>query len=167
MQEPNKSDIISREGFASSAATLERLLLSVSYGVLHSWDAASDAVQSALLKAWRNRRSVKDAADFKPWLVKIAVNESKNIARRGYPSELSETAETSAETSADPDVRIDVQRAVDRLPLKYRLPVILFYYEDMSVADIGKALELPRGTVVSLLHRGREQLRKELKDYGV
>ena len=164
MQEPNKPDIISREGFTEAAAPLERLLLTVSYGVLHNWDAASDAVQSALLKAWRNRRSVRNVDDFRPWLVKITVNESKNIARRGFTAELTESA---ADPPADLDRKIDVQRAVERLPMKYRLPVILFYYEDMRVADIGKALDLPRGTVVSLLYRGREQLRKELKEYGI
>ena len=46
---PNKHDVTTREGFATAAAPLERLLLSVSEGVLHSWDLAADAVQSALL----------------------------------------------------------------------------------------------------------------------
>lgn len=164
MQEPTIPDVTTREGFAAAAAPLDRLLLTVSHGVLHSWDEASDAVQTALLKAWRHRRSVKDSASFKPWLVRIVINESKNIARRGVTAELPETAD---ETSADPDMQVDVRQAVDQLPEKYRLPVILFYYDDMTVADIAKALDLPRGTVVSLLHRGRERLRKELKDYGI
>lgn len=163
MQERNEPDIITREGFAAAAASLERLLLTASYGVLHNWDAASDAVQSALLKAWRGRRSVKDAAKFKPWLVKIVVNESRDIVRRGFAAELKEAA---AEQPSDPDVRIDVRRAVDGLSDRYRLPVMLFYYEDMTVSDIAEALQLPYGTVISLLHRGREQLKKELKDYG-
>ena len=78
---------------------------------------------------------------------------------------MTELSDTAAETPADPVEKIDVQYAVDHLPLKYRLP-ILFYYDDMSVADISEVLDKPRGTVISLLHRGREQLRKELKDYG-
>ena len=53
------------------------------------------------------------------------------------------------------------------LPEKYRLPVILFYFEDMAVADIAKALDLSQGTVISHLHRGRARLREELKDYGI
>ena len=69
-QGPNKPDITTREGFGLACAPLERLLLTVSYGVLHSWDLAADAVQSALLKGWRYRHSVKDAQSFKPWLVK-------------------------------------------------------------------------------------------------
>lgn len=163
MQEPNKPDIVTREGFATAAAPLERLLLTAGYGVLRDWDAAADAVQSALLKAWRGRRSVKDAAKFKAWLVKIVVNESRDIVRRGFAAELKEAA---AEQPSDPDVRIDVRRAVDGLSDRYRLPVMLFYYEDMTVSDIAAALKLPYGTVISLLHRGREQLKKELKDYG-
>ena len=163
-QGPSKPDITTREGFAAAAAPLERLLLSVSYGVLRRWDLAADAVQSALMKGWRHRHSVQDARRFKAWLVKIAVNESKNLMRKGSAMELSEQI---ADRPQDRELPIDVQRAVCALPEKYRLPVILFYFEDMTVADIAKALDLPQGTVISQLHRGRERLRKELKDYGV
>ena len=133
-QGPNKPDITTREGFGLAAAPLERLLLSVSYGVLRNWDAATDAVQNALLKGWRHRYSVKDTGSFKPWLVKIAVNESKNLLRRGYGAELPEDV---ADVPRDRELSIDVQRAVYALPEKYRLPVLLFYFEDMAVADIG------------------------------
>ena len=164
MQGPNIPDITTREGFAAAAAPLERLLLTVSYGVLRSWDLAADAVQSALLKGWRCRHSVKDAQSFKPWLVKIAVNESKNLLRRGYGAELPEDV---ADVPRDRELSIDVQRAVYALPEKYRLPVLLFYFEDMAVADIARALDMPEGTVISHLHRGRARLREELKDYGI
>ena len=163
-QGPNKPDITTREGFGLAAAPLERLLLSVSYGVLRNWDAAADAVQNALLRGWRHRHSVKDAGSFKPWLVKIAVNESKNLIRRGFAVELPETL---TETPRDRDLQMDVRQAVYALPEKYRLPVMLFYFEGMAVADIAKALDLPQGTVISQLHRGRERLREELKDYGI
>ena len=163
-QGPNKPDITTREGFGLACAPLERLLLTVSYGVLHSWDLAADAVQSALLKGWRSRHSVKDTQSFKPWLVKIAVNESKNLIRRGFAVELSDTL---ADQPRDRDLQMDVRQAVYALPEKYRLPVMLFYFEGMAVADIAKALDLPQGTVISQLHRGRERLREELKDYGI
>ena len=159
---PNTHDVTTREGFAAAAAPLERLLLSVSYGVLHSWDLAADAVQSALLKGWRYRHSVKDPASFKPWLVRIAINESKNMMRRGFTVELDEN---TADEPVDRELRLDVRRAVYELPEKYRLPVLLFYFEDMAVADIARVLDIPAGTVISHLHRGRARLREELKDY--
>ena len=163
-QGPNIPDITTREGFAAAAAPLSRLLLYVSYGVLHSWDLAADAAQSALLKGWRSRHRVIDAASFKPWLVKIAINESKNMARRGFTVELPETI---TEPPRDRELPMDVRRAVYHLPEKYRLPVLLFYFEDMAVADIARALDQPEGTVISHLHRGRTLLREELKDYGI
>ena len=163
-QEPNKPDVTTRDGFTAAAAPLERLLLTVSYGVLQSWDLAADAVQSALLRGWRYRRSVKDPAFFKAWLVKIALNESRNMARRGFTVELDENL---AQEPPDRELRLDVRRAVYGLPEKYRLPVILFYFEDMAVADIARVLDLPQGTVISQLHRGRARLREELKDYGI
>lgn len=49
----------------------------------------------------------------------------------------------------------------------YRVPIMLFYYEDMKVQEIADVLELPKGTVLSRLSRGRDILRKELRDYGV
>ena len=157
-------DITTREGFAAAAAPLERLLLSVSYGLLRSWDLAADAAQSALLKGWRSRHRVKDTASFKAWLVKIVINESKNMMRRGFTVELDEN---TADEPPDRELRLDVRQAVYDLPEKYRLPVFLFYFEDMAVADIARALGLPEGTVISHLHRGRAKLREELKDYGI
>ena len=157
-------DITTWEGFAAAAAPLERLLLSVSYGVLRSWDLAADAAQSALLKGWRSRHRVKDRASFKAWLVKIVINESKNMMRRGFTVELDEN---TPDEPMDRELRLDVRQAVYDLPEKYRLPVFLFYFEDMAVADIARALDLPEGTVISRLHRGRTRLREELKDYGI
>lgn len=64
-------------------------------------------------------------------------------------------------------MRSDVNRAVLRLGEIYGVPIMLFYYEDMKVQEIADVLELPKGTVLSQLSRGRDILRKELRDYGV
>ena len=64
-------------------------------------------------------------------------------------------------------MRSDVNRAVLRLGEIYGVPIMLFYYEDMKVQEIADVLELPKGTVLSRLSRGRDILRKELRDYGV
>ena len=64
-------------------------------------------------------------------------------------------------------MRSDVNRAVLKLGEIYRIPIMLFYYEDMKVQEIADILGLPRGTVLARLSRGRDILRKELKEYGV
>lgn len=59
-----------------------------------------------------------------------------------------------------------LRREVERLPDKYRLPILLFYMEELSLADIAGILELPEGTVKSRIHRAKKILRQRLEDGG-
>ena len=99
------------------------------------------------------------------WIYTITRNTVIDYYRKTRPT--AELDENLADAPTDRDLRLDVRQAVYRLPEKYRLPVILFYFEDMAVADIARALDIPEGTVISHLHRGRARLREELKDYGI
>ena len=63
----------------------------------------------------------------------------------------------------------DVLRAVMDLPVKYRMPIYLYYYEEYSTGEIADILKLPKGTVCTYLRRGRELLKLELledEDYA-
>ena len=71
-------DVRTADGFTAAVKQIERLLFSVSYAILCNGDACADAVQAALLKAWENRTSLKDAAAFRSWMVQIVQNESRN-----------------------------------------------------------------------------------------
>ena len=57
-----------------------------------------------------------------------------------------------------------IRLAVDRLPEKLRIVVLLFYMEDLSTAQIAETMKIPAGTVLSRLHRARRILKKELED---
>ena len=154
--------LITESGFSSAVSSIQRLLFYVSWSVLGDREACADAVQNALLKAWAKRGSLRDAAKFKSWLVKIVLNESKALAVKPRHGELNDSMPAPGD---DPEARTDVAAAVMRLDEKYRAPVILYYYEDIPVEQIADSLGLPKGTVVSRLSRAREQLRKELSDY--
>ena len=56
-----------------------------------------------------------------------------------------------------------VRRAVDKLPYRYRLPILLFYMEEMKITDISRVLDIPQGTVKSRLHKAKKLLEKELE----
>ena len=157
-------DLNTRQGFSDAAAELARLLFTVSFSILHDQELCADAVQNALLKAWKSRRSLRDPGKFNGWLVKIVMNESKTLTRR--PNTLPLCEEVPAAQFGH-EVKMDVASAVFGLDERYRIPVALFYFEDMPVSEIAALLGLPKGTVVSRLSRAREQLRKELKDYDV
>ncbi len=160
-QQSARPDIRSADGFAAAIKQIERLLFAASYAILGNSDACADAVQSALMKAWQNRDSLKNDAGFKSWMVQIVSNESKNYLRRKPNLPLDDNIPTAEE---DQD-HIDVKQAVNALPESARLIVMLYYFERYSVKDICILLNLPEGTVHSRLSRAREQLRKELPDY--
>ena len=161
IQQAARSDIRTADGFAAALKQIERLLFAASYAILGNSDACADAVQSALMKAWQNRNSLKNDAGFKSWMVQIVSNESKNYLRRKPNLPLDDNIPTADE---DQD-HIDVKQAVNALPESARLIVMLYYFERYSVKDICILLNLPEGTVHSRLSRAREQLRKELPDY--
>ena len=152
------------EGFAAEVGKLTGLLFTVSYSLLADRELCGDAVQNALLRAWEKRFTLREESNFKAWLIKIVMNESRNIRRRKGWVELPENL---PDKERDTDMRSDVSRAVLKLGEIYRVPIMLFYYEDMKVQEIADVLELPKGTLLSRLSRGRDILRKELRDYGV
>lgn len=157
-----KEALSSERGFSEAVMLNERLLFSVSYSVLRNREQCSDAVQSAILKAWKRKGSLRDPAKFRSWLVKILLNECRSMKRR--PEQLPLT-EDLPYVQADRDTRLDVRRAVMALDEKHRVPIVLYYFEDMPVEQIAASLGIPKGTVLSRLARARDYLRKELKDY--
>lgn len=156
-----RPDIRTADGFAAAVKQTERLLFAASYSILGNRDACADVVQSALMKAWQNRDSLKNAAQFKSWLVQIVSNESKNYLRKRPNLPLDENIPSAEEDQA----HINVKQAINALPESARLIVMLYYFERYPVKDICTLLNLPEGTVHSRLARAREQLRKELPDY--
>ena len=153
-----------KEGFSAEIGKLTGLLFTVSYSLLEDRELCNDAVQNALLRAWEKRFTLRKESNFKAWIVKIVMNESRRIRRsKGW----SELPENLPDKECNTDMRSDVNRAVLRLGEIYRIPIMLFYYEDMKVQEIADILGLPKGTVLARLSRGRDILRKELRDYGV
>lgn len=154
-------DIRTADGFTAAAKQIERLLFAASYSILGNSDACADVVQSALMKAWESRGSLRERAQFKSWMVQIVQNESRNYLRKRPNLPLDENMPGAEEDPA----RLDVKQAVSALPESARFLVMLYYFERYPVKDICALLNLPEGTVHSRLSRAREQLRKELSDY--
>ena len=154
-------DIRIADGFTAAAKQIERLLFAASYSILGNSDACADVVQSALMKAWESRASLRERAQFKSWMVQIVQNESRNYLRKRPNLPLDENIPGAEEDPA----RLDVKQAVNALPESARFLVMLYYFERYPVKDICALLNLPEGTVHSRLSRAREQLRRELSDY--
>ena len=143
--------------FIQRVRACERRLYRVARTMLPQECDCEDAVQEALLKAWSKLPSLREEQFFETWLIRILINECKNIYRR-RPRAESEIPETLAAPPADGEL----MDALMNLPPKHRIPMELHYIEGYGVAEIARMLFIPEGTVKWRLSRGRALLRDEL-----
>ena len=151
------------EGFEELIRTCGRSMFRAARAVLDSDADAEDAVGEAVLRAWRAYPRLKNREAAHSWLLKITVNcarEQSRRRRREVPLEELEPA-ASSHPAQEPS---SLWQAVQALPQDQRLAVILYYYEDMPVAETARVLGVPQGTVKSRLARGRDKLRQILKE---
>lgn len=127
---------------------------------------AQDAVQEALVKAWRNWSSLRDIEAFRPWFKRIVINVCYDRMRdRRTIVDLEAASEVeAADTFAAMLAGDEVGRAVGRLSRDQRTVVVLRFWSDMTLEQIGETLGLPLGTVKSRLHYALRALRAELGD---
>ncbi len=131
---------------------------------------AQDFVQDVFLKAYINIKSFDPARRFSPWIYRIAHNTFVNAIRarsreKVYPIDLDVLfPHPAAKEMADDDlkrkeIRSLLDRTLSKLDPKYREPLVLYYFEDLSYRDIADVLEIPVATVGVRLQRGKARLR--------
>jgi RNA polymerase sigma-70 factor (ECF subfamily) len=140
----------------------------VAYRVLRDSELARDAVQGALLEAWKDLGKLRDPERFEAWLTRLVINACYSEARR----ERRWTAKLGllpAGRPADPDIaesfanRDELERAFRRLPVDERAVVVLHHYAGLSLEEIAATLEIPAGTARSRLHYALRQLRAAIE----
>jgi RNA polymerase sigma-70 factor (ECF subfamily) len=121
-----------------------------------------DLTQETFLRAWKYREDLREPAAAKAWLLRIALHRFYDQGRKKShptsPLEESEIAGTEA-SAARADARIDAERALEELPLEQRSVCLLFYLEDLSVAEIAEIVGVPEGTVKTRLLKAREKMK--------
>lgn len=126
---------------------------------------AEDVVQEVFLKYLKCEKDFESDEHIKAWLIRVAINCSRNVFSNSWTKK---TVPLSEEIVFNTEEKSDVYYAALELPPKYKAVIHLFYYEDLSVAQIAKYLGLKESTVKSQLSRGREMLREKLKGgYGL
>ena len=124
---------------------------------------AQDAVGEAVLLAWQSIPRLRDPSAAKSWLLRICVNCACGQRRKTGREVALEGLEERAAPEKDGEVSY-LWDAVRALPEDQRLAVLLYYYEDMPVAEIARTLGIAQGTVKSRLSRGRDRLRQMLQE---
>ncbi|MBQ3285653.1 MAG: sigma-70 family RNA polymerase sigma factor [Ruminococcus sp.] len=137
-------------------------LYRVSMTMLKNEHDAQDAVHEAILLAYQNRNKLRQEQYFGTWLTRILINQCSRVLRQR--KRIADVTEPLSDiTSRDnPYISVEIGEAIDSLPPKIRLTVILYYIEDYSVKEIKEILHIPEGTVKSRLSKGRRLLKDQL-----
>src|SRR5262249_11675215 len=160
--------------FADIYRTHYRRVFGLCRYLLNSLDAAEDATHEVFLRAQRKLATYDPSLLFSTWLLSIASNHCIDLLRRRstekriFEPDRSDMNEPPAAGLTPLGELIaaerghDVRHALSQLPEKYRVPLVLAYYNEMSYDEIAATLGLGRNHVATLIFRGKQQLREKL-----
>lgn len=150
----------SKDAFVTLIRDNEGLMYGVARGLVNTDNDAADAIQEAILNAYRNLYQLRDPAYFRTWLIRILINECRKIAKQNSQfvaiGHLLES--TAATSSSNVEDRLELNELLDGLELDHREVIALYYIEDIPVKEIAQILDLSEGTVKSRLYRARSKL---------
>ena len=177
----------SQEQFTSDAMQYAPQLFSTALRMTRNRSDAEDLVQETYIKGWRSFHTFQDGTNLRAWLFRIMTNTFINKynakKRKGTEVELDDVEELflykrlgsidqSQLGSSAEDQMLElftddeVKNALEALPEDFRMPVLLSDVDGFSYKEIAEMLEIPIGTVMSRLHRGRKAMQKMLYEYA-
>ncbi len=157
-----------REAFDALARTVGDKCMAIAFRILRDADRADDAVQAALILAWRELRTLRDSDRFEPWLHRILTNECYAEARRRrrWSAQIRllpmQREPESGEIMTVND-RDQLDRAFRRLTVEQRSVLVFHHYVGLPLTEVADRLGIPIGTAKSRLHHATNALRASLE----
>jgi RNA polymerase sigma-70 factor (ECF subfamily) len=157
------------DAFARLANSSISRLNAVARLILHDGTLVEDAVQDALIEAWRDLRALRDPDRFDAWLNRLLVRACQDAWRRRSRRALVELPLRPIDDAPIADAQAavadvdELERGLRRLTLDQRAAVVLAYYLDLPLADVAVATGVPVGTVKSRLNRSMSALRASIE----
>jgi len=159
------------EAFSELASASIGRLYAVATLILRDGDRAQDAVQEALVSAWKDMRALRDPGAWDAWLHRVVVRACYKQARKDRRRTEVELRVLPGPEPARPfDLsmsiaeRDEMEQELGRLPIDQRAVMVLHYYADLKLEQAAEILDIPLGTAKSRLHRGLRTLRESMRD---
>ena len=173
--------------FADQAMEYAPQLYSAALRMTRNQADAEDLVQEAYLRGFRSFHTFQEGTNLRAWLFRILtnayINKYRQKQRRPTETDLADiedlylyrrlgSMETAAASMSAEEQFLDmftddeVKQALEDLPENFRLPVLLADVEGFAYKEIAEMLDIPIGTVMSRLHRGRKAMQRALYDYA-
>lgn len=149
---------MTKEEFTACAETYMDMIYRVAYSWTKNSDDANDVTQDVLLQLYRETKEFESEVHRKKWLIRVTINQCKMFFRSPWRrfEDINDYAET---LGFEEKSHLDLFHAVMKLDKKYRVPLMLFYFEGYSTADIASMMGMPEKTVSTRLSRARIKLR--------
>lgn len=157
-----------RDAFDDLARSAGDRCMAIACRILRDTDLAEDAVQTSLITAWRELRSLRDADRWEPWLHRILVNACYAEARRRRRWSSAIRMLPMEVASGRDDIltvhdRDQLERAFRRLTVEQRAVMVLHHYVGLPVPEVADRLGIPLGTAKSRIHHATTALRASLE----
>jgi len=156
-----------KKAFVEIVSRYQNLVTGVTLAVLRDFTLSEDAAQEAFVLAWQKINSLNNSSKLRPWLTQIARHTALNYAKRKRPSEPLDSSYVDQNPRPD-ELAISreeqglILSAIDSLPEKYRLPLVLYYREDQSIRTVAESLSQSESTIRKQLSRGRGLLKEQV-----
>lgn len=140
----------------------------ISFAAVKSEEDAQDVFQEVFLRLTANLHKLESEEHIKAWLIRV----TGNCAKKHFANYWNRNVHSMTDMEFEEPAVLDdyeavegnpVTQAVQELPEKYRMPIHLFYYEQLSIQEIADVLDMKESTVKSHLFRARDMLKEKLK----
>ena len=156
---------MTEEDFTRRVMAMRDQLWHVGRAMLWNDEDAADAVQEAMLLAWKKRRTLRDEDKFEAWFMRLFINRCRDMQRGQIRRRVAmQNAVRDDEAASTEDS--GVQEALDALPDKLRLPAVLFYVEGYSQKETAHMLGIGQEQVNTRLRQARRRMKRMLAEGG-
>lgn len=158
-----------KDEFIKLTEIYEAYLYKMAFLYVKNEHDALDIYQDTIYSTYLNISKLKNPKFFKTWITRILINNAKrklkSITKKGLLKD-AEMLDFISENNDEVDIeeKIDLYNAIDSLEEKYKTPIVLKYFQDMSIKEISETLKCPENTVKSYIHRAKALLLKSLKE---
>lgn len=149
--------------FSQLAEKYMDMIFRLAYTYLKNQFDADDVTQDVMMQLYKTDKAFASEAHLKNWLIRVTINRCKNIFRTPWRADLPIEDYENTLSFELPEYS-DLFSAVMAMDKKYRVPLMLYYYDGYSIREISKILLIPEKTVETRLLRGRKKLKTQLTE---
>lgn len=152
-----------KEIFQEKLCKYKDTVFRVAFSYSKNKSDAEDISQEVFLKYYTTEPNIEDESEEKAWLIRVAINKAKDLIKSSWYSKRCDK-ENLQEICHMNEPQSELLEVVLNLPEKYKIPIHLYYYEQYTIAEISKIMDIKESTIQTRLQRGRKLIEKKLKE---